>query len=87
MVGVFMYKTTVVWHSREEAHRFVQLCSSQPFSIDLSDGDCVVHAQSIIGVLSLPMGEPLTLSVEKGDEKAIAAFDEQLKPFLYEKKA
>ena len=50
-----MYKTTVVWHSREEAHRFVQLCSSQPFSIDLSDGDCVVHAQSIIGVLSLPM--------------------------------
>ena len=82
-----MYKTTVIWHSREEAHRFVQLCSSQPFSIDLSDGDCVVHAQSIIGVLSLPMGKPLTLSVQKGDENAVAAFSEQLKPFLVSKEA
>ena len=87
MVGFFMYKTTLIWHTLEEARRFVQLCSSQPFSIDLTDGDCVVHAQSIIGVLSLPMGEPLTLSVAKGEEKAVAAFGEQLKPFLFSKKA
>ncbi len=76
-----MYKTTIVLHSLQQAKQFVQICSEQDFSIELSAGDRVVHAKSIIGVLSMDLSEPMELSVEQGDANAIAQFAEKLEPF------
>lgn len=81
---VIMYKTTVILSNFAQLKAFVQVCSEQTFSIDLADGERVVHAKSIIGVLSMPFGQPLQLSVAAGDAAAIRVFAERLQPFLAE---
>lgn len=79
-----MYKTTIVLNSLQQAKQFVQLCSEQDFNIDLSTGDRVVHAKSIIGVLSMDLSEPMEVSVKQGNEDAIALFSAKLEPFRQE---
>lgn len=77
-----MYKVTVKLDTLQQAKQFVHICSAEEFNIELSAGDRVVHAKSIIGVLSMELSVPMELSVEKGDPAAIAAFAEKLKPFM-----
>ena len=59
----------------------MQICSEQPFNIEVSAGDMVVHAKSIIGVLSMDLTEPMKLTVRKGDAAAVAQFADRIVPF------
>lgn len=79
-----MYKTTIILHSLEQAKQFVQICGSQEFNIELAAGNKVVHAESIIGVLSMDLSTPMELSVQKGDPASIEAFATKLAPFIVE---
>ncbi len=79
-----MYKTTIVLHSLQQAKQFVQICSAEDFNIELSCGDRIVHAKSIIGVLSMDLSEPMELSVKQGDTESIARFSQKLAPFMVE---
>lgn len=77
-----MYKATILLENLEKAREFVQICSAQEFNIELSAGEKVVHAKSIIGVLSMNLAEKMELSVAKGDAQAIERFAQKLSPFL-----
>ena len=77
-----MYRQTIVLNTLEQAKQFVHVCTAQEFNIELIAGDKVVHAKSIIGVLSMELGQPLVVSVEKEDLTAVEAFAEKLKPFM-----
>lgn len=77
-----MYRQTIVLNTLEQAKQFVHVCTAQEFNIELIAGDKVVHAKSIIGVLSMELGQPLVVSVEKEDLAAVEAFAEKLKPFI-----
>lgn len=78
-----MYKTTIILHSLEQAKEFVHICGAQEFNIELAAGEKVVHAKSIIGVLSMDFDLPMELSVKKGDAAAIERFAEKLTPFIW----
>lgn len=76
-----MYKTTVILHTLEQAKDFVQICGEQPFSIDLCAGNTVVHAKSIIGVLSMELSTPMELRVESGEQNAVSDFAKRIVSF------
>ncbi len=80
----FMYKTTIILHSLEQAKQFVHICSAEEFNIELAAGNTVVHAKSIIGVLSMDLSTPMELTVKKGDPAAIEVFAAKLAPFIAE---
>ncbi len=79
-----MYKTTIILHTLEQAKQFVHICGAQEFNIELAAGNTVVHAKSIIGVLSMDLSTPMEVSVEKGDPAAIERFAQTLAPFIVE---
>lgn len=77
-----MYTATILLETFERAKQFVQICSEQPFNIEVAAGNMVVHAKSIIGVLSMDLTEPMKLTVKKGDETAVEQFKERIAPFF-----
>ena len=77
-----MFRTTIVLNTLEQAKQFVHVCTAQEFNIELIAGDKVVHAKSIIGVLSMELGQPLVVSVGQGDPAAVDAFAAKLAPFI-----
>ncbi len=79
-----MYKATIYLGNFEQAKKFVQICGAQPFTIEVSSGDMVIHAKSIIGVLSMDLTQPMELRVRKGDPQAVEAFVERIQPFTTE---
>lgn len=76
-----MYTATVLLNTFENAKQFVQICSEQPFNIEVAAGDMVVHAKSIIGVLSMDLAEPMKLTIKKGDTAAVEQFADRIAPF------
>jgi len=79
-----MYTATILLETFEKAKKFVQICSRQSFNIEVSAGNMVVHAKSIIGVLSMDLTEPMKLSVKKGEKADIENFAAQIAPFIVE---
>ena len=77
-----MYTATILLNTFENAKKFVQICSEQPFNIEVSAGNMVVHAKSIIGVLSMELTEPMKLTVKKGDPAAVQQFADRIAPFI-----
>lgn len=51
-----MNKMHIMLSSQEEALKFVRTVSKYPFDVDLGEGDCVIDAKSILGVLSVAVG-------------------------------
>ncbi len=76
-----MYTATILLNTFENAKQFVQICSEQSFNIEVSAGNMVVHAKSIIGVLSMDLTEPMQLTVKKGDTTAVEQFAGRIAPF------
>ncbi len=79
-----MYTATIFLGTFERAKQFVQLCSEQPFNIEVAACDMVVHAKSIIGVLSMDLTVPMKLTVKKGEEVALQRFADRIAPFIVE---
>jgi phosphotransferase system HPr-like phosphotransfer protein len=76
-----MFTATILLGTFENAKQFVQICSEQPFNIEVSAGNMVVHAKSIIGVLSMDLTEPMKLTVKQGNAAAVEQFAERITPF------
>ena len=77
-----MYSATIQLNTFENAKQFVQICSEQNFNIEVSAANVVVHAKSIIGVLSMDLTEPMQLTVKKGDTAAVEQFIARIAPFV-----
>ncbi len=77
-----MYTATILLNTFENAKQFVQICSEQSFNIEVSAGNMVVHAKSIIGVLSMDLTEPMKLTVKKGDTAAVKQFADRIASFI-----
>lgn len=76
-----MVTTSITLHSLEDARRFVQICSEQKFNIDLVAGSSVVHAKSIIGVLSMDFTQPMQVQVTSGETAAVDGFFQKIALF------
>ena len=76
-----MFQTTIILNTLEQAKQFVHICTAREFNIELIAGDKTVHAKSIIGVLSMDLGQPLLVSVADGDPAALESFAAELAPF------
>ena len=76
-----MYTATILLKTFDNAKQFVQICSEQAFNIEVSAGNMVVHAKSIIGVLSMDLSEPMQLTVKKADTEALEQFAARISAF------
>ncbi len=63
----------------EEVRKFVDTVLKYPGETDLSSGRYIVDAKSIMGIFSLDLMNPITLTAQ--DEDAPALFEE-LKPYI-----
>ena len=53
--------------SIQDVRDFVNLITSQPIDVDLSSGRYVVDAKSIMGIFSLDLFKPITLTAHSDD--------------------
>lgn len=58
-----MNKMHVLLSSQEDALKFVSTVSKYPFDVDLGEGDCVIDAKSILGVLSVAVGRLMQVQI------------------------
>lgn len=58
-----MDKMHVLLSSQEDAVKFVSTVSKYPFDVDLGEGDCVIDAKSILGVLSVGVGRMMRIQI------------------------
>lgn len=65
----------------EKVKNFVSDVTSLEAEIDLIDGRYVIDAKSIMGIFSLDLSKPITLSINADGEKADAAM-EVIKDYL-----
>ena len=63
-----MVKLTVNIVSMQDADKFNKLCSKFDCDMDLQSGKYYVDAKSIMGIFSLDLTQPLTLTVHGNDE-------------------
>ena len=63
-----MVKLTVKIVSMQDADKFNKLCSKFNCDMDLQSGKYYVDAKSIMGIFSLDLTRPLTLTVHGKDE-------------------
>ena len=66
----------------ENVKSFVNIASRYPYDIDLRVGRHVVDGKSILGIFSLDLLNPITLSAHTTDESEEKALLEDLKPFI-----
>lgn len=59
-----MVKYTVKLDTVLDAKRFVSLCNTVPFDVDLVSGRYVIDAKSIMGIFSLDLSKPIELQAE-----------------------
>lgn len=68
--------------SIQDVRSFVDTVTKYNIDIDLSCGRYVVDAKSIMGIFSLDLLNPITLSAHTTDESEEKALLEDLKPFI-----
>ena len=76
-----MYKTTVLLQDAKRANECVHICNQIDGRIELASGPYVMNAKSIMGIFSLDLEKPLTLTAECTDEAGLA---EKIAPFIVE---
>jgi len=74
-----VFKTSIVFHSINEAKEFSVLASQYPFNIDLALGKYIVSAKSIMGIFSLELSKHLELIAECDQNHEFA---KKVTPFL-----
>ena len=75
-----MVKLTVNIVSMQDADKFNKLCSKFDCDMDLQSGKYYVDAKSIMGIFSLDLTQPLTLTVHGNDE--IDEITEAITPYI-----
>ncbi len=61
-----MISTTVKIESVLDAKKFVNICNSVDFQVDLVSGRYVVDAKSLMGLFSLDLTKPMEMHAECG---------------------
>lgn len=74
-----MHSRFIRLQSIEEVKDFVKIVNRFPCDVDLSSGRYVVDAKSIMGLLSLDLSEPVTVTLHCADADPWLA---ELAPFL-----
>ena len=76
---VIMKSCEIMLSSIEDVKKFVNLVNMYEFDVDLVSGRYVVDAKSIMGIFSLDLLKPITLTAHSDDTDALFA---ELKPYL-----
>ncbi len=59
-----MYKAMVRFDTVVDAKKFVNICNSVPFDVDLVSGRYVIDGKSIMGLFSLDLSKPVELQAD-----------------------
>ena len=70
--------------SIQDVRNFVDIVTKHNIDVDLSSGRYVVDAKSIMGIFSLDLLSPITLSAQTENEAEAAALLAALKDFIVE---
>ncbi len=70
--------------SIQDVRSFVDTVTKYNIDVDLSSGRYVVDAKSIMGIFSLDLLSPITLSAQTDDEAEVTALLSDLKAFIVE---
>ena len=70
--------------SIQDVRNFVDVVTKHNVDVDLSSGRYVVDAKSIMGIFSLDLLSPITLSVQTEDAVAAEALLADVKSFIVE---
>ncbi len=70
--------------SIQDVRSFVDIVTKHNIDVDLSSGRYVVDAKSIMGIFSLDLLNPITLSAQTENEAEAAALLAELKDFIVE---
>lgn len=76
-----MYETTIQLNAINDVKDFVNKVMLFNYDIDLVSGRYAIDAKSIMGIFSLDLEKPLTLTAECTDEAGLA---EKIAPFIVE---
>lgn len=78
-----MYSFKITLSSINEVKNFVNAACSQMCDIDIISGRYVIDAKSIMGIFSIDLTKPVTVSVN-GSEEEYNAFRELVKDIIAE---
>ena len=78
-----MYNFKITLSSINEVKNFVNAACSQMCDIDIISGRYVIDAKSIMGIFSIDLTKPVTVSVN-GTEEEYKAFRELVKDIVVE---
>lgn len=78
-----MYNFKITLSSINEVKNFVNAACSQMCDIDIISGRYVIDAKSIMGIFSIDLTKPVTVSVN-GTEEEYKAFRELVKDIIVE---
>ncbi len=78
-----MYNFKITLSSINEVKSFVNAACSQMCDIDIISGRYVIDAKSIMGIFSIDLTKPVTVSVN-GTEEEYKAFRELVKDIIVE---
>ena len=78
-----MYNFKITLSSINEVKNFVNAACSQMCDIDIISGRYVIDAKSIMGIFSIDLTKPVTVSVN-GTEEEYKAFREAVKDIIVE---
>lgn len=73
-----MITAQVLLNNIENVNRFVAKMSEKDYDIDLSSGKYLVNAKSMMGVLSIDLTKPVTVTAETDDENFLCEIDEYI---------
>ena len=74
-----MYKAMVRFDTVVDAKKFVNICNSVPFDVDLVSGRYVVDGKSIMGLFSLDLSKPVELQADCEPDNE---FVTKMEPFI-----
>jgi phosphotransferase system HPr-like phosphotransfer protein len=68
--------------SIEDVKKFVNATLSCPYDVDVSSGRYVVDAKSIMGLFSMDLTKPVSMTINTDNTDATAAFLAEIKEFI-----
>ena len=74
-----MYKTDIRLSTIEDVRNFVTAATKYPGEMDLTSGRYTVDAKSIMGIFSLDLLNPITLTVHGENYETVL---DEIKPFI-----
>lgn len=77
-----MESVKVMFHSMEEAQKFVLAIENYPFDIDLQCERRVIDAKSILGILGFGLHQMLELRVHTEDQEIMDQFLDKIAGFI-----